>query len=189
MTALGARLVNISTLTVVTTVDNQEGKSMSGASDFDFLLGTWTIHNRRRTNPFEKEGVWEEFLATQTGGKYLDGRVQIEFFEGEMLPSGEVTKGLTIRTFDEQSQQWSIRWLDNRDPHDFTPLVGAFQDGIGLFYQEITSPITGQLVRLRFTWDHVSEGTPRGQQAFSYDQGETWDTIWIAELTRPGDLL
>lgn len=31
---------------------------MSGASDFDFLLGTWTIHNRRRTNPFEKEGVW-----------------------------------------------------------------------------------------------------------------------------------
>ncbi|HLJ35954.1 MAG TPA: DUF1579 domain-containing protein [Ktedonobacteraceae bacterium] len=172
----------------MTTFDDQEGKSMAGASDFDFLLGTWTIHNRRRTNPFEKEGVWEEFLATQTGEKYLDGRVQIEFFAGETLPGGEVYKGLTIRTFDEHSQQWFLRWLDNRDPHDFNPLVGAFQDGIGLFYQEITSPITGQPVRLRFTWDHVGEGTPRGQQAFSYDQGETWDTVWIAELTRPGDL-
>ncbi len=155
---------------------------MSGASDFDFLLGTWMIHNQRRTNPFEKEGVWEEFMATQTGEKYLDGRVQIEYFEGT-FPSGEVRKGLTIRAFDEQSQQWSIRWLDSRNPLDFSPLVGSFQNEIGLFYEDTRTP-KGQPVRVRFTWDHISEETARWQQAFSFDNGETWDTNWIAEFTR-----
>jgi hypothetical protein len=77
------------------------------------------IRNRRRTNPFEKEGVWEEYMATQTGEKYLDGRVQIEYFEGT-FPSGEVRKGLTIRAFDEQSQQWSIR-LNQPSRASFSP--------------------------------------------------------------------
>lgn len=111
---------------------------MSGINDFDFLLGSWTIHNRRRTNAFSptKDGVWEEFEAIHTGAKHLDGKVNIEHFEGA-FPSGEIRKGLTIRTFDPQSQQWSICWLDNANPADFSPLVGRFQDGIGLFYEEV----------------------------------------------------
>jgi hypothetical protein len=158
---------------------------MSGAADFDFLLGTWTIHNRRRNNPWglEQDGVWEEFTATQTGVQYLDGKVQIEYFEGGSFPDGGIRKGVTIRTFDEPSQQWQIRWLDNRNPHDFDPLVGSFQDGTGLFYQDISTP-DGRPVRVRFTWDRVNSQSPRWQQAFSFDNGETWDTNWTAEFTR-----
>ena len=158
---------------------------MSGAQDFDFLLGTWKIHNRRRTNPFlpEKDGVWEEFTATQTGVRYLDERLQAEFFEGT-FPGGEVRKGLTLRNFDEQTQQWEIRWLDNRNPLSFSPLIGSFHDGIGLFYEDLTSPADGRPVRVRFTWDHISTGHPRWQQAFSYDGGETWETNWTAEFTK-----
>jgi hypothetical protein len=158
---------------------------MSNVNDFDFLLGTWTLHNHRRNNPWgnDQDGIWEDFVATQTGVQYLDGKVQIEHFEGGTYSDGVVRKGLTIRSFDEQRQLWSIRWLDNRSPHDFEPLVGSFQDGVGLFYQNINTP-DGRPVQVRFTWDRLSSQTPRWQQAFSYDSGVTWDTNWIVEFSR-----
>jgi hypothetical protein len=161
----------------------KEDQPMSGENDFDFLLGTWTIRNRRRTNPFEKEGIWEEFQAKQTGVKYLDGKVQFEFFEGTM-PNGVIRKGITIRNYDPRTEQWSIRWLDNINPLDFGALKGSFQNEIGLFYEEITSPLDGRPLRCRFTWDNLSATTARWQQAFSYDKGETWETNWIAEFTK-----
>jgi hypothetical protein len=53
---------------------------MSGTNDFDFLLGSWNFRNRRRTNPYSlsQDGEWEEFVASLTGAKYLDGKVIIE---------------------------------------------------------------------------------------------------------------
>ena len=157
---------------------------MSSANDFDFLEGKWNSRQRRRTDVFnpQEDGEWYEFPATTTGMKYLNGKILIEHFEGT-LPSGEMRQGVTLRTFDEQSQQWSIRWLDNRNPFDFSPLTGTFQDGIGLFFEDTEAP-NGQPVRVRFTWDQISEQSARWQQAFSYDGGETWDTNWIAEFSR-----
>jgi hypothetical protein len=155
----------------------------AGAADFDFLIGSWTIHNRRRTNPFSPKGdsVWEEFPARHTGAKYLDGKAIIEQYEAT-FPSGEIRKGLTIRAFNAETQQWSIIWLDNCNPPDFQPLVGAFQDGIGQFHQIITAD--GQPVHVRFTWDRITPTTARWQQAFSFDAGATWDTNWIMEFSR-----
>lgn len=107
---------------------------MSGVTDFDFLLGSWNIRNLRRTNPFapEKEGVWEEFSASSTSAKQLDGRVRVEQYEAT-LPNGELVQGMTIRAFDQETQQWSIVWLDNRNSPDFRPLLGHFEQGVGLF--------------------------------------------------------
>jgi hypothetical protein len=157
---------------------------MSGANDFDFLLGSWNIRNRRRTNPYSpnQDGVWEEFAASHTGAKYLEGKVIIEQYEGT-FPSGEKRLGLTIRTFDQQKQQWSIRWLDNRNPPDFRPLVGTFEDGVGLFSQVIETP-DGQPLHVRFTWDEITANTARWQQAFSFDGGKHWETNWVMEFTR-----
>ncbi|MGZ3602184.1 MAG: DUF1579 domain-containing protein [Ktedonobacterales bacterium] len=160
------------------------GNNPSGSNDFDFLQGAWTNHNRRRTEALypEREGVWQEFTATHMGEKLVDGKVIIEHFEGT-LPDGEVRKAITIRTFDPETQQWSIVWLDNRNPADFRPLVGKFEDGVGYFYQAIASP-SGQPIRVRFIWDQITEHTARWQQAFSFDGGKTWDTNWIMEFTR-----
>jgi len=158
---------------------------MSGADDFDFLLGSWNIRNRRRTNPFspDKDGGWEEFSATSTSAKQLDGRVRIEQYE-TTFPNGQLVLGLTIRAFDYVTQQWSIVWLDNRNPPDFRPLVGKFEDGVGLFYQVIEAPADGKPVHVRFTWDNITEDAARWQQAFSFDGGNTWDTNWIMEHCR-----
>lgn len=158
--------------------------SQSGSNDFDFLQGVWTIHNKRRTEALypEREGEWQEFTATHRGEMHIDGKVIIEYFEGA-LPDGEIRKGMSIRTFDPKAQQWSIVWLDNRNPADFRPMVGKFEDGIGHFYQEIEAP-DGQPMHVRFTWDWITANTARWQQAFSFDGAQTWDTNWIMEFTR-----
>lgn len=158
---------------------------ISGANDFDFLLGSWDIRNRRRTDPFSpnRDGVWEAFTATSTSAKQLDGRVRVEQYEAT-LPNGQLVLGLTIRAFDPATQHWSIVWLDNRQPPDFTPLVGRFRDGVGEFYQVIASPVDGKPVHVRFTWDDITEDGARWQQAFSFDGGATWDTNWIMEHMR-----
>jgi hypothetical protein len=157
---------------------------MSGAHDFDFLLGTWNIRNTRWTNALyrDREGIREEFEARHTGEKYLDGRVIIDHFEGT-FPDGEIRKRMTIRAFDEETQQWSLVWLDNRNPPDFRPLVGSFKDGIGIFQQVIEAP-DGKALHLRFTWDKITTNAARWQQAFSFDEGRTWETNWVMEFTR-----
>lgn len=156
----------------------------AGATDFDFLLGSWHIHNRRRTNALypEKQGIWQEFPAAHTGAKYLDGSVIIDHFEGT-FPDGEIRKGMTIRAYNAETRQWSLVWLDNRQPPDFRPLLGAFEDGIGRFSQIIETP-DGQPLHVRFTWDNITAHTARWQQAFSFDGGKTWDTNWIMDFTK-----
>ena len=160
-----------------------------GPDNFDFWLHTWDVHNKRKKvrslydDPeHNREAEWEEFSAVcGMGAKYCDGRVMVDHYEG-CYPDGRVTKGLNIRTFDPATQEWSLVWLDNYQPADFTPLVGKFQDGVGRFEQRIH--LHGKLVHVRYILDQFTENSLRWQQAFSMDGGETWDINWIMESTR-----
>ena len=40
---------------------------------------------------------------------------------------------------------------------------------------------------MRFTWSGVTTKTPRWEQAFSDDGGETWETNFVTEFTRMED--
>lgn len=162
---------------------------MSGANDFDFWLHTWDVVNKRRKvrslydDPESNQTAeWEEFAGVAgMGTKYCDGRVLIDHYEGH-YPDGRVTKGLNIRTFDPTTQEWSLVWLDNYQPADFTPLVGKFADGVGRFSHVIH--LQGKPVHLRYILDNFTEISLRWQQAFSMDEGKTWDTNWIMEFTK-----
>jgi hypothetical protein len=90
---------------------------------------------------------------------------------------------MTIRAYDEDTQQWSLMWLDNKNQPDFRPLVGKFENGVGSFRQVVEMP-DGQSLHVRFTWDEITEVSARWQQAFSFDGGQSWDTNWIMEFTR-----
>lgn len=35
------------------------------------------------------------------------------------------------------------------------------------------------VIRVRYTWDETTATTARWQQAFSPDEGRTWETNWI----------
>jgi hypothetical protein len=163
--------------------------AQNGVHDFDFLAGDWTILNKRRKvkslldDPaHNKDAPWDEFPAKQTGIQYLDGAVLIDHFEGT-FPSGQLVKGITIRAYDKLTGLWSVVWMDNRFSPDFRPLLGKFDDGVGVFEQDIEAA-DGTPMKVRFTWDNITADGARWAQAFSLDGGETWDTNWTSEFTR-----
>jgi hypothetical protein len=90
---------------------------------------------------------------------------------------------MSFRFFDSETQQWSIYWADSRrcgtlDP----PVVGSFSGDTGVF--EGPDTLEGRPIRVRYTWSRVSTGSPRWEQAFSDDDGETWETNFVSEFTR-----
>jgi hypothetical protein len=161
----------------------------SHTPDFDALIGTWKVLNRRKKGDFfssvqasGEEAEWEEFWGSDRFERQLDGRAVVEYWEAT-LPSGERALGYSVKAFEPTTGQWSIIWIDNRNPLDFRPLMGTFVEGIGTFFQEIATS-DGQPLHVRFIWDELTRTTARWQQAFSFDGGAHWETNWVMTFTR-----
>ena len=171
------------------TVTPDPSRARSHVHDFDVLLGSWRVFNRRRKgdyfSPVRAGGEadeWDEFSGYDRFESQLDGQALVEHWEAT-LPSGERALGFSVKAFDPTTQQWSIVWIDNRNPIDFRPLVGAFEQGVGTFFQVIETA-DGHPLHVRFIWDQFTAQTARWQQAFSFDEGERWETNWVMEFTR-----
>jgi hypothetical protein len=64
-------------------------------------------------------------------------------------------------------------------------VIGAFdEDGVGVF--EGRQELDGRPILVRFVWSGISPQTARWEQAFSPDDGKTWETNWIMSMTRIG---
>jgi hypothetical protein len=155
---------------------------MSDLSDFDFWIGEWDVHNRRLRERLAGSDEWDEFEATSVAWKILDGLGNADEFRTDY--DGGFT-GMSFRFFDPKTKQWSIYWADSRragllDP----PVIGSFSGGTGVFEGDDT--FDGRPIRVRFTWSRVDTPTPRWEQAFSEDGGNTWETNWVNDFTRSG---
>lgn len=153
--------------------------TLDGRSDFDFLVGDWTVRHRRLKERLAGCTEWEEFRGTCSLRPLLDGQANVDDNVLEM-PSGTY-RAASIRAYDPATKQWSIWWLDSRRPHDLgAPVVGAFKDGTGTFFAD--DVCDGQPIRVRFLWTDITAVSARWQQAFSRDGGATWETNWIMEF-------
>ena len=150
-------------------------------NDFDFLVGHWTVCHRRLKERLVGCTEWEEFRGTCFLRPLLDGQANVDDNVLE-TPSGTY-RAASIRAYDAATDQWSIWWLDSRQPHDLgVPVVGAFQDGIGAFFAD--DSFNGQPIRVRFLWTDITAASARWQQAFSKDGGATWETNWVMQFER-----
>lgn len=96
-------------------------------------------------------------------------------------PSGRYA-GVALRTYDPKSDLWSIYWLDSRYPGRLDPPVfGRFDNGIGTFEGDDT--FEGQAIRVRFLWTRITATSARWEQAFSSDEGNSWETNWYMDFT------
>ncbi|MCV2884113.1 hypothetical protein OE749_05360 [Aestuariibacter sp. AA17] len=87
-----------------------------------------------------------------------------------------------MRSYDPDSKAWSIWWLDGRNPSVLdTPVVGKFVDGIGCFYGNKT--LNGHPIKIRFIWNATHPTRPTWEQAFSKDDGITWEVNWEMTFT------
>ncbi|MFI6622867.1 hypothetical protein [Streptomyces sp. NPDC050528] len=153
---------------------------MSSPHDFDFLHGEWEVANRRLTDFLQPGSGWEEFEGTSNCRPLFDGAANVDEIDMPYLGS----KGLTLRLFDRESEQWSLNWSSSRTGKLFPPVTGRFEDGRGEFYGDDTHD--GKDVRVRFVWSGVSASGARWEQAFSVDDGASWVTNWTMDFTRPG---
>ncbi|MGR6973798.1 hypothetical protein ACU639_30090 [Streptomyces cynarae] len=152
---------------------------MSSPHDFDFLHGEWQVLNRRRTDFLDPGSHWEEFTATSRCRPLFDGAANIDEIDMPHLGS----KGLTLRLFDRETEQWSLNWSSSTSGKLFPPVTGQFDGDRGEFHGDDT--YDGKDVRVRFVWSGLSPSAARWEQAFSVDGGETWVTNWVMEFSRP----
>ena len=153
------------------------------ARDFDFWMGRWYVQNRRLRERLAGSDDWEEFEATVVARMLLDGVGNEDEFRTDH-DGGFV--GMSFRFFDPETKLWSIYWADSRrsgvlDP----PVFGSFSGDTGSFEGEDT--FAGRPILVRFTWSGITTRTPRWEQSFSDDGGETWETNWIMDFTPAGD--
>jgi hypothetical protein len=152
-----------------------------GQRDFDFELGSWKIHLKRRLNPLTGSNQWVEFDGTSVTRKLWNGRSQIEEFEVDS-PTGHI-EGLTLRLYNPESHQWSLYWANSKvGAMGGPPNVGEFKDGRGEFICQDT--FNGRMILIRYVWSDMTPTTAHFEQSFSEDGGKTWEVNWITDQTR-----
>ena len=148
-------------------------------TDFDFIIGDWTVKHRRLNARFADCDDWTEFEGLSSTVKTLGGFGNLE---DNLLqfPDGAF-RAVALRSFCSTSDAWSIWWLDGRNPtHLDVPVSGRFSDHVGQFFAD--DVLNGQPIRVRFTWTARPGAYPRWEQAFSNDAGATWETNWTMEF-------
>ena len=154
--------------------------SCNGQGDFDFLMGSWKVHNRRLRERLKGCTEWDEFEATVNARPVWGGKANVDEFLGEG-PVGPI-QGMTLRLYNPKSHQWSLHWANSENGTLDTPMIGSFKDGRGEFYdQEL---FEGRAIYVRFIWSDITPSSCRWEQAFSEDGGKTWEVNWISDVTR-----
>jgi hypothetical protein len=150
-------------------------------TDFDFFMGSWKVRHARLKERLVGCTEWEHFAGTCVAHQTLGGFGNIDDNVLE-LPSGTY-RAVTIRSFNDKPRTWSIWWLDGRNPGSLdVPVVGRFDNGVGTFIANDT--LHDKPIQVRFVWTVPHPNTPRWEQAFSPDGGNTWETNWIMDFTR-----
>lgn len=148
--------------------------------DFDFYFGRWKIHNHRLKERLVGSHEWEDFDAVQECRPILGGMGNMDEFITDAFGDTHFI-GMTIRLFDPQKRAWSIHWVDNQRVVLDPPVVGRFENGVGTFYGRDT--YKGTPILMRFVWTADVEH-PRWEQAFSTDEGRSWEVNWVMTMER-----
>ncbi|GIH10790.1 hypothetical protein Rhe02_88570 [Rhizocola hellebori] len=138
--------------------------------DFDFFHGSWTVRNRKRAG----EG-WTEFPATCTVRALIGG---IGFIDEMSFPETG-TGGSTIGLYDSERDLWAHYWVSTRNGVLQPAVYGSAAKE---FYGD--DELDGKPMRVRYLWDVRSHDDFGWEQAFSFDDGNTWEVDWVMDFSR-----
>ncbi len=150
----------------------------SSNSDFDFLVGTWKMHHRRLNKRLENSKDWTEFESTDFNWKILSGTADMDVLSTTQLPGleGKLFEGVTLRLFDPKTRLWRLYWVASNVGVLDPPVVGSFENNVGHFFAKDT--LNGRNIIMVFRWDVRDKEHPVWSQAFSPDNGKTWEWNW-----------
>lgn len=147
----------------------------SSRHDFDFLAGSWTMDNRRLKCRLNGCTEWIEYKSSdQNWGPMLNGIGNVDLYKTSYNQAGNVPyEGLTLRLFDPATRLWSLYWVDSNIGRLDPPVVGSFEGNVGTFYCK--DVFEGKKILVMFKWDKTDADNPVWSQAFSEDNGKTWE--------------
>jgi hypothetical protein len=148
--------------------------------DFDFEIGTWRTQVRRLLRPLTGSHIWVEMKGVTTVRKVWGGRANLVELEADG-PGGHF-QGLSLRMYNPETQQWSLNFASSSDGTMTPPTIGAFKNGRGEFYSRET--LNGAPILVRFVISDITPSSCKFEQAFSADDGKTWEVNWTATDTR-----
>ncbi|MGN6421376.1 MAG: hypothetical protein ACTHMC_27930 [Pseudobacter sp.] len=152
-----------------------KASATSSKEDFNFLAGNWIMENKRLKSRLSNSTEWVAYHSTsQNMGIILNGLGNLDFFRTEYNQvNDQPYEGITLRLFNPVTRLWSLYWADSNlgvlDP----PVVGSFEGNIGTFYCRDTWQ--GKPILVMFQWDKTDPENPVWAQAFSADEGKTWE--------------
>jgi hypothetical protein len=149
---------------------------VSSPNDFDFLVGKWKMHNRHLDKRLAGCRDWTEFDSSSVNTKILTGAADMDTYSTTDFPGmgGKLFEGLTLRLFDPKTRLWSLYWIASNTGKIEPPVVGSFdENGVGHFFGKDT--LNGKPILVVFRWDARNKERPLWGQAFSPDNGKTWE--------------
>jgi hypothetical protein len=149
--------------------------AMSSQNDFDFWSGKWTMHNKRLLSRLNNCTEWVEYESTgECAGTVLYGLGNMDTFRTSYNQvNGKPYEGITVRLFNPKTKLWSIYWADSNNGTMDPPVVGSFEGSVGRFYCK--DVFRGKPILVMFKWDKTDKDNPVWSQAFSPDNGVTWE--------------
>jgi hypothetical protein len=152
-----------------------------GEHEFDFALGTWKEHSTRLLHPLTGSTTWVNMEGVSVVHKFWNGRGNLTELESDG-PDGHLEL-LALRLYNPEAQQWNLTFATSKVGVLGMPQnTGEFKNGIGQFYDQ--ESYKGRAIWVRFTITPISADSYRSEQAFSDDNGKTWETNWINTYTR-----
>ena len=151
---------------------------MSALHDFDFLEGAWRVHHRRLRSRLTGSDDWEEFETRVESRPLLDGRGNMDTYDGVDIRLTAVA----FRLLDPTSDEWWIYWANGSSGRLDPPVIGRIQGDEGVFFGD--DLYDEKPIRVRFVWRKLPDGNATWEQAFSADGEATWETNWTMSWTR-----
>ena len=159
---------------------NATAMIQDGRRDFDFLHGEWRVHHRVLQRRGAACDNWLQFEGSSRNRALMGGLCNVE--EADM-PARD-SQGVSFRTFDVARRSWSIYWVSSADGLMSEPVHGRFENGESRFYGVHLDD--GRPAKVVFLWTDITAGGAQWSQAFSYDEGRTWETNWVMDFERTG---
>ena len=152
-----------------------------GSRDFDFLLGQWTVHNRRLLKRMAGSHDWVEFDAQDEFHPLPGGIGTQEHYRTGFWKDFEA---VGLHLYDPRARRWTLYWVDNHNAPGILqpPASGAFDGDTGIFTG--TDTLDGKPITVRFSWKRLDRNHVRWEQAFSSDTGASWETNWTMDFVR-----
>lgn len=151
-----------------------------GSQDFDWEIGSWNTTLKRLSEPLSGNSKWLEYSGTTVVKALMGKRANIVEFDVSGA-AGRIA-GVSLRLYQPANGQWTLHFANLANGLMTEPMQGSFKDGHGTFFGKDT--LKGLTIGVRFLIIPASKDQWRFEQAYSADEGKTWENNWIAIDTR-----